>query len=458
MKQTHNKLATRMVIALALGLLAGVACIFLREQLISGGNQALWQTINNLLFADISQAGNERALGIFYVIGQLFIRSLQLVIVPMVFTSIALAMIKINDAKRLGRISTKTIRTFLITSFVALIFAGIVGMSAHNANLFGNFEGQGLVSTTGSTSANPLMILVNAMPSNAISAFSNNGGVLAIVILAVMVGLAINNLGEKISVLPKICEEISEIITVCLGYIVNTFGPIAIFVLITRTFATYGVEYLKPAFAYMAIVTVLLLIYLFVGYAGFVSLLAHLNPIPFIKKITKVALFGFSTSSSAATLPLNMKTTTEELGVDEEISSFVLPLGMTINMDGTAIMQVIAAIFIATCGGYEITFGSVALIAVLALVASVGTPAAPGAGAVVLFTILSGMGYANETALMAYTLILAINRPIEMLVTSLNCVGDSAAALIVAKSEGLLNEKVYNNSEIETSLNVVENN
>ncbi|MDY3091848.1 MAG: cation:dicarboxylase symporter family transporter, partial [Erysipelotrichaceae bacterium] len=139
-----------------------------------------------------------------------------------------------------------------------------------------------------------------------------------------------------------------------------------------------------------------------------------------------------------------LKTTTEELGVHEEISSFVLPLGMTINMDGTAIMQVIAAVFIATCGGYELSVSSIFLIAVLALVASIGTPAAPGAGAVVLFTILSGMGYSNDMALMAYTLILAINRPIEMLVTSLNVVGDSAASIIVAKKEGLLDEETYN--------------
>ena len=111
---------------------------------------------------------------------------------------------------------------------------------------------------------------------------------------------------------------------------------------------------------------------------------------------------------------------TEELGVSDEIASFVLPMGMTINMDGTAIMQTIAAIFVASCGGYEVTFGSVIVIALLALVASIGTPAAPGAGAVILFTILSGMGYVNEGALMAYSLILAINRPIEMLVTSLN--------------------------------------
>ena len=155
-------------------------------------------------------------------------------------------------------------------------------------------------------------------------------------------------------------------------------------------------------------------------------------------------MFGFSTSSSAATLPLNLKTTTEDLGVHEEVASFVLPLGMTVNMDGTAIMQVIAAIFIATCGGYDITLGSIFMIGVLALVASIGTPAAPGAGAVILFTILSGMGYGNDMALMAYTIILAINRPIEMLVTSLNVVGDSACAIVVSNSENQLDKDKFN--------------
>ena len=134
----------------------------------------------------------------------------------------------------------------------------------------------------------------------------------------------------------------------------------------------------------------------------------------------------------------------QELGVDEEVASFVLPLGMTVNMDGTAIMQVIAAIFIATCGGYEVTFGSIFMMGVLALVASIGTPAAPGAGAVILFTILSGMGYGNDMALMAYTIILAINRPIEMLVTSLNVVGDAACSIAVANSEGQLNKEIFN--------------
>ena len=230
-----------------------------------------------------------------------------------------------------------------------------------------------------------------------------------------------------------------------ISFAVTKFGPAAIFMLLCRTFATYGLDYLKPALAYCLITTAILLCYLFIGYPLYISLICKLNPYTFIKKIFKVIVFGFSTSSSAATLPLNLDTTTEELGVDRQIASFVLPLGMTINMDGTAIMQVVATLFIAGCGGYDITIFQLVIIMILALIASMGTPAAPGAGAVILFTILSGVGITNEQALIAYTLILAINRPIEMLVTSLNCVGDSLTSIAVGKSEGKLNEDIYNN-------------
>ena len=180
------------------------------------------------------------------------------------------------------------------------------------------------------------------------------------------------------------------------------------------------------------------------GYPTIVAVGAKLNPFTFIKKIANVAVFGFSTSSSAATLPLSIKVCTEDLGVDDSIASFVLPLGMTINMDGTAIMQVIATVFIAGCAGYDLTPMELVVIALLALLASVGTPAAPGAGAVILFTILSGVGIVNDMALLAYSLILAINRPIEMLVTSLNVVGDATSCICVAKSEGMLDEEKYN--------------
>ena len=442
MKKSSKKLTMKMMGALGCGLIVGLLVIFLRETLIKGNQAELWNTINNLLFADISAEGNEKAIGIFYIVGQLFIRALQVVIIPMVFTSIVLAMIHISDTKKLGRISGKTIGYFMLTTTCAIVIAAPVGVVAYNAGAFTN-SAVDLTQATGTAAKNPLMIVVNAVPNNITTAFGNNGAVLAVVVSAAMVGICINRLQDKVTILVKLCEEISVIITAFLDIVINHFGPIAIFCLIVRTCASYGVTHLQPAIAYVLLTVCILLLVLVIGYALFIKLSTGLNPIPFVKKIFKVALFGFSTSSSAATLPLNMRTTIEELGVHEEIASFVLPLGMTVNMDGTAIMQVIATIFIAGCAGYPMTLTSILTIGFLAIVASVGTPAAPGAGAVILFTILSGVGFNNELALMTYTLILAINRPIEMLVTSLNVVGDSACAIAVAKSEGALDVEAY---------------
>ena len=445
---SSNKLAIKMVVALILGLAAGIGFIVLRENLMGNGNGHIWTSINNILFQDISQEGATSALGIFYIVGQLFVNSLQLVIVPMVFTSIALAMCKISDTKKLGRISYKTILGFLSTSVFALALAGAIGFIIKNLGLFtANVENvtaqAGVVS-----SRNPLLIIVQAIPNNILSAFSTNSSILAVVFVAVVLGLCINYLGDKVKVLKTLLEEVNSIITVFLSFIITKFGPVAIFVLITRTFAIYGVENLKPALVYVVTTLIALLLFLIFGYAIFIAIGARLNPIKFVKKIGKVALFGFSTSSSAATLPLNTKTTVEELGVSADIASFVLPLGMTINMNGTAIMQVIAAIFIATSAGYDVTIANIVVIALLALIASVGTPAAPGAGAIILFTVLTGMGYNNDVAILAYSLILAINRPIEMLVTSLNVVGDAATSVVVAKSEGMLDEEVYNIEDV----------
>ncbi|HAX72090.1 MAG TPA: dicarboxylate/amino acid:cation symporter [Firmicutes bacterium] len=438
----QNKLAIHMAIALVSGLILGTGFLFLREYLLGSDQATLWTSINNLLFQDISAEGASSAIGLFYILGQLFLNAMQLVIVPMVFTSIALAMCRISDTKKLGRISGKTIGGFLATSVFALLMAGVVGLIAHQAGIF-NVNIENMTGQTGTTGSNPLLLFVNTIPNNIASVFSTNGSILSIVFLAVITGLSINHLGDQISVLKKILEDVNKIITVFLTFLITKFGPFAIFVLITRTFAIYGVDHLKPALAYIVVVVLSLLVFLTLGYALFIFITTRLNPLPFVKKIGKVAMFGFSTSSSASTLPLNTKTTVDELGVHEELASFILPLGMTINMNGTAIMQVIAAVFIASSAGYELTFGNIVLIAVLALIASIGTPAAPGAGAIILFTVLSGMGYQNDAALLAYSLILAINRPVEMLVTALNVVGDSATAIYVAKSENELDESVY---------------
>ena len=439
-KANPNRLALQMVIALAAGIVAGLIFMAIREKV--GGET--WNTLNNLLFQDITAEGAESAIGLFYIGGQLFVRALQVIIVPMIFTSIAMAIGTVSDARTLGRISTRTLLWFLMTTVGGLLLAGIVGLAVYEAGWF-NTNLEGLSASAGSTGSNPLNVILEIVPSNIGTTFSSNTSVLAVVFLAVATGLCMNKLGfEKTATMRRLLKELGDIVTVFLNYVVTHFAPIAIFMLITRTFATYGIEYLKPAMVYMVVTFILLLAYLFIGYPIYVFVGTRLNPLVFMKKIMSVILFGFSTSSSAATLPMNYDTTVKRLGVDKQVASFVLPLGMTINMDGTAIMQVVATLFIAGAAGYDVTIGSLTAIALLALIASVGTPAAPGAGAVILFTILSGVGFTNDAALMAYTLILAINRPIEMLVTSLNCVGDSTACLFVAKKEKLLNEKTYN--------------
>jgi len=441
-EKSNNNLAIKMLIAMVAGIVAGLIFMAIRENV--GADSVLWQTLNKWLFQDITAAGAESAIGLFYIGGQLFVRSLQLVIVPMVFTSIVLAIGAISDASTLGRISAKTFAWFLLTTTCALLMAGIVALICFNAGMFSTTI-EGVQASTGSTGSNPLNVILNIIPSNITATFSTNSGVLSLVFLAIAVGLSLNKLCyDNTCVINRLCEEISGIIVVFLNFIVDKFGPIAIFMLLSRTFATYGISYLKPAFAYVLLAVTLLLVYLFIAYPLVIAIVGKLNPFTFIKKIFKVIVFGFSTSSSAATLPLNSRTTSNELGVDKKVASFVLPLGMTVNMDGTAIMQVVATLFLAGVGGYDVSFGSLILIMTLALIASVGTPAAPGAGAVVLFTILSGAGFTNEATMMGYTLILAINRPIEMLVTSLNCVGDAVAAIMVAKSENRLDTDIYN--------------
>ena len=444
MKKTNSnsKLAVQMLVAIVAGIVTCLLFMALRENV--GADSSLWMNLNRFLFQDITAAGAENAIGLFYICGQLFIRSLQLIIVPMVFCSVVMAISEIKEASTLGRVSVKTIGWFMLTSCVALIMAGAIALICFNADMF-NVSLEGISGQEGSTGSNPLQVILNIIPSNISTVFSVNNSVLSIVFIAVVVGLGLNvlNLGKK-SQIYKLCQEVSNIIVVFLNFVVKKFGPAAIFMLLCRTFATYGIDYLKPALAYFVLCVLLLLVYLFIGYPLYIGLLCKQNPMIFIKKIFKVIVFGFSTSSSAATLPLNLDTNTEELGVDKQIVSFVLPLGMTINMDGTAIMQVVATLFIAGCGGYDVSVFQLVIIMVLALIASMGTPAAPGAGAVILFTILSGVGFTGEQALIAYALILAINRPIEMLVTSLNCVGDSVACIAVAKSEGKFNEDIYN--------------
>ena len=301
MEKKKSSLAVRMSISLVCGLVAGLLLMFLRENLNSTGKEAVWATINSILFQDITAAGAEKALGIFYIIGQLFIRSLQLVIVPMVFTSITLAIGQISDTRTLGRISVKTIAGFLICSFFALLMACVVGIMIYNAGVF-NIQVEGLEGSAGSTGSNPLNVILNIVPSNITAVFSTNTSVLAIVFLAVSLGLCMKAVGdEKSATLKKLITEVNDIVVVFLNYVVTKFGPFAIFVLLARTFATYGINHLKPALAYVVVTVILLLLFLFVGYPIFVAVTTKQNPVKFAKKIFRVAVFGFSTSCKRRT-------------------------------------------------------------------------------------------------------------------------------------------------------------
>ena len=430
-KKPKLSLAKRMAISLVCGLAAGIAFMFLRESLISGGRAEVWATINNLLFQDITAEGAERAFGLFYIIGQLFIKALQLVIIPMVFTSISLAIGSIADTRTMGRISAKTLFWFLLCSFLALLLAGVVGYTTYSMGLF-NTHIEGLTEATGSTGSNPLNVVLNIIPSNIVTAFGSNGAVLSAVFLAVATGLSMNTLGEsRTATLRRLLGEVNDVVVVFLNFIVSNFAPFAVFVLLTRTFAIYGIDYLKPALVYVVVTVILLLVFLVVAYPLVVALGAKLNPIKFIKKIANVAVFGFSTSSSAATLPLNIKVSEEEFGVDESIASFVLPLGMTINMDGTAIYQGVCAIFIAQVFGIDLSIGQQLTIVMTAVLASIGTAGVPGSGMIMLAMVLEAIG--NPVAYIG--LIVAVDRLFDMGRTCLNITGDISCALCVTKWE-----------------------
>lgn len=239
-------------------------------------------------------------------------------------------------------------------------------------------------------------------------------------------------------------ESANEVIQMYLTFLINKVGPVAIFCLISRTFAIYGVEYLAPAAAYVVSAMLTLFLLVVILYPTGIYLATKMNPFKFLKKIAKVGVFGFSTNSSAACLPLNTRTCIDELGCSEEVTSFVLPTGMTINMNGTTVMHMFAVTFIATSAGIDVTPANLIVMAFLSICAAAGTPAIPIAGTTMIFTVLSGMGWTTEACLIGYALVVAINRPVEMALLPLNVIGDAATNVIVNAKEKELNKEIYN--------------
>ena len=355
-KKEKMSVVKKMIIALIGGLIVGLAFMFIRSSMLSSGNEATWDIINKILFQDITAADGTAALGLFYIIGQLFMRGLQAAIVPLVLCSLSLAMCSISSSSKLGRIAGRTVLGFVCFYIVGAFFAGLVAYAMKTAGLFNvDLPAEAVTDAATIDQFNPLATIVTAVPSNIIESMSSNNSILAVVVVSIVIGLCMNVLGEKTDPLKHVLEAGSEVINFYLTFLINKVGPVAIFCLVSRTFAIYGAEYLAPAAAYIVGAMLTLFILVVTIYPIGIWLTTRLNPIKFLKKIAKVGVFGFSTNSSAATLPLNTRTNLDELGCSQEITSFVLPTGMTINMNGTAIMQVVATLFIAGCAGYNVT-------------------------------------------------------------------------------------------------------
>lgn len=444
-KKQPMSVVKKMMIALVGGLIVGLGFLLLRERLIASGNDGAWNIINKMLFQDIMVEDGVGAVGIFYIVGQIFMRGLQLAIVPLVLVSLSLAMCSISNSAKLGRIAGRTLLGFFAFYVCGAFFACIVAYTIKSMGLFNvTLPSEAVTEAQTIDAFNPLATIVTAVPSNITEAFSSNNSILAVVVVAIIIGLCINKLGDKAEPLKKVLESGNEVIQMYLTFLINKIGPVAIFCLISRTFAIYGVEYLAPAATYIVSAMLTLFILVVTIYPIGIYLTTKLNPFKFLKKIAKIGIFGFSTNSSAATLPLNTTTCLNELGCSKDITSFVLPTGMTINMNGTTVMHMFAVTFIATSAGIDITPANMIVMAFLSICAAAGTPAIPIAGTTMIFTVLSGMGWTTEACLIGYALIVAINRPVEMALLPLNVIGDAATNIIVNAKENELDKEIYN--------------
>ena len=308
-----------MMIALVGGLVVGLGFMLLKQQMSEG----TWNVINALLFQDITADQGFHSIGLFYIIGQLFMRGLQMAIVPLVLVSLSLAMCSISSSSKLGRIAGRTLLGFFCFYVVGALIAGIVAFAMKSAGFFNvKLPAEAVTEAATLDQFNPLATIVTAVPSNIGTAFSSNNSILAVVVVAIVLGLCMNALGDKVDPLKKVLENFSDIINLYLTFLINKVGPVAIFCLISRTFAIYGAEYLAPAAAYIVGAMLTLFVLVVTIYPIGIGLTTGLSPMKFLKKIAKVGVFGFSTNSSAACLPLNTRTCLDELGCSQEITSF----------------------------------------------------------------------------------------------------------------------------------------
>ena len=376
--------------------------------------------------------------GVLYVMGQGFIRLMKMLVVPLVFCSLVCGSMAIGDTKKLGTVGARTLLFYLVTTALAITVALSIGnlinpgtgldMSAIQSNA-------AKVETMEATSLSET--LLGIIPDNPLNSLSS-GNMLQIIVFALIVGVILAKLGERTETVGNFFSQFNDIMME-MTMMVMSLAPIGVFCLISRTFANIGFSAFVPLAKYMVGVLIALAIQCFVVYLGLLKIFTGLNPLKFIKNFFPVMAFAFSTATSNATIPLSIDTLAKKMGVSKKISSFTIPLGATINMDGTAIMQGVAVVFAAQAFGIDLTMVDYLTVIGTATLASIGTAGVPSVGLVTLTMVFNSVGLPVE----AIGLIMGIDRILDMSRTAVNITGDAVCTTIVAHQNKALDKEVF---------------
>ncbi len=373
--------------------------------------------------------------GLFHVVGKMFVNALKMLVVPLVFFSLICGVCGIGDIRMLGRVGTKSFALYMLTTAIAIATAIII---AAGLGIGGGLD----LATTSDFSgreAPPLtQVLIDIIPTNPLAAMAE-GDMLPIIFFSIMVGISILMVGTKAKSVVEGAEIANEIMMKMVN-IIMAVAPYAVFALICKAVANLGLELLASLAGYVLVLVGALMFHLFVTLMIVLKVFSGLNPVTFMKKIRNAQVFAFSTASSNATIPVTMRTVTERYGVDNSVASFTVPFGATINMDGTAIMQGVATVFIANVYGVELGMAGYLTVILMSVLASIGTAGVPGVGLIMLSMVFTQVGLPVE----GIGLILGVDRLMDMIRTAVNVSGDAAVSCIVAKSEKKLDTEVYN--------------
>ncbi len=376
--------------------------------------------------------------GIFFVIGKIFINLLKMLVVPLVFVSLVTGTSALSDPASLGRIGFKTLGLYLLTTGIAVslaLFAAVIFQPGIGA------EPAAAMLKDLPANKSFVQVLIEIVPTNPISAMAE-GQMLPIILFAVLLGVAITYSGKAGARMGDFFKDLNEVIMMLVSFVMKT-APLGVFALIFTLGATLDLAEFSKVAKYIILVLTILLIHGLVVYPSILVLLSGLNPLTFLKKMRPAMMFAFSTASSNATIPVTMKTVENRVGVNNRVASFTIPLGATINMDGTAIMQGIATGFIAQFYGIDLSLAQYLMIVVMIIMASIGTAGVPSVGLVILAGVLANVGLPVE----GIALILGVDRLLDMTRTAVNITGDATVTTIVAKSEGELDIAVFNDPQ-----------